>query len=104
MRGQVWDGARWQLLVTEIKNACPLILFQYNSQVVRAVSAGADAGGPYTRAGTVLPPFHHNPSIIGPTPDGVFLLFFIGARNASNEIDCRSGIPSVPTHPASTAT
>ena len=40
----VWDGARWQMLVTELANACPLILFQYNSQVVRAVSAGADAG------------------------------------------------------------
>jgi len=38
--------------------------------VVRAVSAGTDAGGPYTHAETVLPPFHHNPTFVGPTPDG----------------------------------
>lgn len=48
---------------------------------------------------TVLPPFRHNPSVIGPTPDGYYLLFFIGAGNASGEIDCTSGIPPVPLHP-----
>lgn len=36
-------------MATEIKNQCPLILFEYNSQVIRAVSQGADAGGPYTK-------------------------------------------------------
>ena len=50
----------WQLMVTEIKNHCPLILFQYNSMVVRAESTTADAGGPYSHKEVVQPPFHHN--------------------------------------------
>ena len=40
-------SGKWQLLVTEIKNHCPLMLFMYNSMVVRAVSTTDDAGGPY---------------------------------------------------------
>ena len=101
----VGAAARWHMAVTEIKNKCPLILFQYNSQVVRAVSASANVASSYTRVsdaegGTILPPFHHNPTLIGPTPDGVYLIFFIGAANSSNEIDCRAGLPDVPTHPS----
>ena len=84
----------WQLMVTEIKNHCPLILFEYNSQVVRAVSKAV--AGPYEKAEVVLPPFHHNPTFVGPTPDGFYLLFYIGATNVSGEVDCASGIPSVP--------
>lgn len=83
----------WQLMATEIANKCPLILFEYNSQVVRAVSK-TGAGGPYIRAETVLPPFHHNPTFVGPTPDGYYLLFFIGADNLTNTVDCSNGIPS----------
>jgi hypothetical protein len=78
-----------------------LILFQYNSQVIRAVGeAGADAGGPYTKEEVILPPFHHNPTFVGPTPDGFYLSFFIGADNATNVIDCRTTIPDVPVHPS----
>ncbi len=67
--------------------------------MIRAVSEGSDPGGPYSKAETVLAPFHHNPTITGPTPDGYYLMFFIGANNASNEIDCREKIPDVPFHP-----
>jgi hypothetical protein len=47
----------------------------------------------------VLPPFHHNPTFVGPTPDGYYLLFYIGATNSSGEIDCRDTLPNVPEHP-----
>lgn len=94
------SSGRWQLVATEILNHCPLILFMYNSQIIRAVAeAGADAGGPYRKADVLFPPFHHNPTIVGPTPDGYFLSFFIGADDASNIIDCREKIPDVPLHP-----
>ena len=91
---------KWQLMATEIKHDCPLILFQYNSMVIRAVSAGGDAGGPYHHEEVVLPPFHHNPTFVGPTPDGYYLLFFIGTDRPQGEIDCRQGIPpDTPAHP-----
>ena len=37
----------------------------------------------------MLPPFHHNPTFVGPTPDGYYLLFFIGTDRPQGEIDCR---------------
>eukprot|EP00729_Bicosta_minor_P009446 gene9446-31613_t len=93
------DSGKWQLMATEIKDHCPLILFQYNSMVVRAVSTTADAGGPYVHQETVLPPFHHNPTFVGPTPEGYYLLFYIGTDSPGNEIDCRTAIPDKPIHP-----
>jgi len=102
-----WHNGRWHLLVTEIQAACPLILFQYNSRIVRAVSQSDSVMGPYVHAETVLPPFHHNPHLVGPTPDGYYLLFFIGATNASGVLDCTHGVPpsitngSVPNNPKS---
>jgi len=81
-------SGKWQLMATEIKRHCPLILFQYNSMVVRAESTTDDAGGPYVHKETVLPPFHHNPTFVGPTPDGYYLLFYIGTNRPSHELDC----------------
>lgn len=92
-------SGKWQLMATEIKDHCPLILFQYNSMVVRAISTTADAGGPYVHQETVLPPFHHNPTFVGPTPEGFYLLFYIGTDSPGNEIDCRTAIPDKPIHP-----
>lgn len=54
---------QWHLFATEIANKCPLILFEYNSQVVRLV--GDSPTGPFTRQEVVLPPFHHNPTAVG---------------------------------------
>jgi len=89
-------SGRWQLLATEIARQCPLIMFEYNSQVIRAVSDGGP-GGPYRHAEVILPPFHHNPTIAGPTPDGMYLLFYIGADNVTNEQDCSgASLPFVP--------
>lgn len=85
----------WHLLATEITNRCPLNFFEYNSQVIRAVSE-TGPGGPYAKAEVVLPPFHHNPALVGPTPDGHWLLFFIGAANVTGQVDCSGGEPGVP--------
>eukprot|EP00750_Incisomonas_marina_P008108 INCI15235.1.p1 GENE.INCI15235.1~~INCI15235.1.p1 ORF type:complete len:430 (+),score=59.30 INCI15235.1:234-1523(+) len=90
----VEDGeAQWYLMVTEIAKQCPLILFEQNSQVALTRSASKTAAGPYEHLEVVLPPFHHNPTFIGPTPDGMYLMFFIGANNASNVLDCTNGVP-----------
>lgn len=78
----------WQLFATEIAAGCPLFAFEYDSTVMRGVSTSGHAGGPYVHEEVVLPPFHHNPTIVGPTPDGLYLMFFIGANNASGAIDC----------------
>ena len=54
---------------------CPLSKFNNNSAIIRAVSAHPE--GPYQKAETVFPPFHHNPTVTI-TPNGTYLLFFIG--------------------------
>jgi hypothetical protein len=85
------DG-KWHLFATEITHECPLILFMNNSAVVRAEASAPQ--GPYTHAQTVLPPFHHNPQVFGPTPDGYYLLFSIGNDNdPSVQISCQGGVP-----------
>eukprot|EP01052_Picozoa_sp_SAG31_P008332 SAG31_NODE_419_length_15872_cov_21.857985_1_plen_403_part_00 len=87
----VFADGRWHLFVTEMAHRCPLILFMNNSAVVRAE---ADAPqGPYTHKQTILPPFHHNPQIFGPTPDGYYLLFSIGNDKQQWEIGCAEGVP-----------
>merc|ERR1719272_2025461 len=88
------DGS-WHLFCTEIAKGCPLILVQNDSTVVRAVSHSGPSG-PFIREQLILPHFAHNPSIIGPTPDGYYLLFHIGLPTSDDTtIDCaRDGVPS----------
>ncbi len=95
----VYDKAsgNWNLIVTEIKNSCPLILFEYNSMIVRATSK--DARGPYIHKEIILPPFHHNPTILGPTKDGFYLLYYIGTDLPEKILNCSMKIPDVPIHP-----
>ena len=92
----VFFGGRWHLFVTEIARKCPLILFMNNSMVVRATSASAT--GPYSHEEIVLPSFHHNPTVVGPTPDGYYLIFSIGTDDPE-QIDCEGGIPACATDP-----
>ena len=84
---------KWHLFVTEIQQQCPLILFMNNSAVIRAESASPE--GPYIRQNVVLPPFHHNPQIIGPTPDGYYLLLTIGQTkpDLALQIQCDHQVP-----------
>ena len=89
-------GGRWHLFATEIARKCPLILFMNNSMVVRATAA--EPQGPYVHEEIVLPTFHHNPTAVGPTPDGYFLIFSIGTDDP-RQIDCTAGIPPCATDP-----
>ncbi len=83
----------WHLFATEIAHRCPLILFMNDSSVIRAEADSPT--GPYSRKETVLPPFHHNPTIIGPTPDGYYLIFSIGNTNTEDEqIPCERVVPA----------
>ena len=87
-------GHEWHLYVSQFLNQCPLAYWNHNSVVARALSSTGPAG-PYHYEETLFPPFHHNPSAVGPAPDGKFLLFMIGQSNASNIVDCRSGMKPV---------
>ena len=89
----IFSGGKWHLFATEIAHRCPLILFMNNSAVIRAEASVPQ--GPYTRQEVVLPPFHHNPQIVGPTPDGYYLLFSIGNTKADPtlQIKCEASVP-----------
>lgn len=63
------------------------------SQVPVTKSVSGQPEGPYEHVQVVFPPFHHNPTFVGPTPDGQYLSFFIGADNASNTLNCTGGVP-----------
>lgn len=95
------DGS-WHLFATEIAMGCPLILFMNDSTVVRAVSRSGPTG-PFEHVETVLPTFHHNPTIVGPTPDGYYLLAYIGADTpAETRINCAAhGVPTERWRPLS---
>ena len=88
----VFSGGKWHLFATEIARQCPLILFMNNSQVIRAEATSPQ--GPYTHKEVVLAPFHHNPQVFGPTPDGYYLLFSIGNTfEDAMQIRCEAGVP-----------
>lgn len=83
----------WSLFVSQFSNQCPLQLWLHNSFVARAESQDGP-GGPYHMVEEVFPEFHHNPTVVGPTSDGFYLLFMIGVTNKSAVLDCTHGIPS----------
>ena len=85
------DGRTWSMFVAQFSKKCPLRCWIGNSQVVRAVSTTGPAG-PYSWEEEVFPEFHHNPTVIGPTSDGYYLLFMIGTTNTSDVYDCTSGV------------
>eukprot|EP01079_Euglenida_sp_SAG-EU17-18_P003864 gene3864-4248_t len=85
----------WSLYVSQFSHHCPLKLWTHNSQVVRCESNGSPAG-PYRWVEEVHPEFHHNPTVVGPTLDGFYLMYMIGHTNSSNVLRCEAGIPDVP--------
>jgi len=88
----VFAEGKWHLIATQISHSCPLILFMNNSMVVRLESTSPS--GPYAFAQEVLPAFHHNPTIIGPTSDGYLLIYSIGSDTSENtQIRCEDGVP-----------
>ena len=97
----------WHMFATEIAARCPLILFMNNSMIVRAESTTSSAAGPYARGdddvgGIVRPAFAHNPTAVGPTPDGYYLVYSIGGAAAGNArpnptdwlLDCQAKLPA----------
>ena len=84
------DGHEWHLYVSQFRKGCPLAYWSHNSFIARAVSTAGPAG-PYHYAEEVYPVFHHNPTVVGPTPDGRYLMFMIGQTNASDIVDCAGG-------------
>ena len=99
----------WHLFATEIAARCPLILFMNNSMVVRAQSTTGSPAGPYSRpesgsghGGVVRAAFAHNPTAVGPTPDGYYLVYSIGGAAAGDAgpnprkwlLDCGAALPA----------
>ena len=64
----------WHLFVAQFSHGCRVREWTHNSVVARAVSSEGPAG-PYVYAEEVYPEFHHNPTVVGPTPDGYYLTF-----------------------------
>lgn len=90
---------RWWLLVSEMARGCPLWLFENNSFIARAVS-DAGPGGPYRHVDAARAPFSHSAQAIGPTPDGFYVLFYIGLPDPAAVIDCAAhGVPPHYVHP-----
>ena len=95
------DGT-WQLFAAEMDAGCPLILFMNNSMVVRAQSTSGSPAGPYKHKEVVRAAFAHNPTAVGPTPDGYYLVYSIGGaplgeggpNPAAWLLDCRDGLPA----------
>lgn len=42
----------------------------------------------------VFPEFSHNPTVIGPTPDGYYLLFMLSVQNKTVIADCTHSVPN----------
>jgi hypothetical protein len=84
---------RYHVFTVEMTNGCPIGDYITNSQIVHAT---ADSPlGPFAIQSLALPPFHHNPTIIGPTPDGYYLIYSIGNTNtAVEQIPCEQAVPA----------
>jgi hypothetical protein len=95
-------GGKWQLFATEIAAHCPLILFMNNSMVIRAESTTDSPFGPYVHGGVVRAEFAHNPTAVGPTPDGYYLVYSIGGAGVGDpspcpadwRLNCTAGLPA----------
>eukprot|EP00927_Polykrikos_kofoidii_P051277 TRINITY_DN45067_c0_g1_i1.p1 TRINITY_DN45067_c0_g1~~TRINITY_DN45067_c0_g1_i1.p1 ORF type:complete len:421 (-),score=51.22 TRINITY_DN45067_c0_g1_i1:198-1412(-) len=86
----VWDDETqlYHLFASEFANGCSLGQWSPNSQVVRATSA--ELMGPYERQEVVLPPFHHNPTLIR-AADGTWLIYAIGREVPAGSVKNCSG-------------
>lgn len=94
-------GGEWHLFATEIAARCPLILFMNNSMVIQAQSTTGSPAGPYKHRSIVRDAFAHNPTAIGPTSDGYYLVYSIGGAAAGTAapnpaswlLDCTAELP-----------
>ena len=88
------DG-RFHLYGSGMTNGCGLHAWSSNTLVFHATSA--TVAGPYTFADVALPVLATSP---GPAraPDGTFLLFSMGDRNATLAVPCPGGEPAPRIH------
>jgi hypothetical protein len=79
----------WHMHVAEMANHCGMTSWGSQSQVAHWVSFSGDILGPYTRVGTAVGAFAHNPVVVRAppgTPENVnFLMFHIGMGCNSEE-------------------
>ena len=73
---QAPDG-KWVMYAAEMDLHCGLKVWSTNSRIVRAESQ--TAGGTYTFQSVVKDRFAHEPTLVGPTSDGQYLLLHVGA-------------------------
>jgi hypothetical protein len=75
----------YHMFVAQFTNGCPLSSWESNSFIMHATSPTPT--GPYKAVNSVLPVFHHNPTI-SQAPDGTYLLYFIGANWDGQQQNC----------------
>jgi hypothetical protein len=68
---------KWVMYLAEMDLHCGLSSWSTNSRIVRAESS--TPGGTYTFKEVAKKRFAHEPTIIGPTSEGYYLLFHVGA-------------------------
>ena len=93
--GSDGNGEVWSYFGSQFTHNCPLAYWLRNSIIVRAEST-MGIGGPYQFVEQLYPEFHHSPRVVGPTQDGYYVMFMIGATNASNVVDCTTNPRPVP--------
>ena len=86
------DVGVWHMFVSQLSHNCSFAYRAHNSFIARAVSTTGPAG-PFVYAETVFPEFHLNPTVVGPTSDGLYLLFMVGKTNHSNVANCEHNNP-----------
>jgi hypothetical protein len=96
----VYDKAdgKWHLFFAEFLNHCPLGSWGTNSVVSQAIAD--EPQGPFMKKETVLPAFHHNPTIAYDPSTSTFLLVSIGngsatPKNCSKQVQDETQAPQV---------
>ena len=88
------DAGKFHLYAAAMAKGCALAQWATNSYVLHAVSESPT--GPFRRpagaAGTAVPLWAHNPQVVRHT-DGTYLLFSIGAVNATQPCECPQPVP-----------
>jgi hypothetical protein len=92
---------RWSLYVCQFLLGCDVGHWTTNSAVIRAEASSA--AGPYAFAEEVLPTFHTNPTVVGPTVDGFWLMFTVGRPAPGIAINCTRNPGAAPTAGAGSA-
>lgn len=86
-------GGNWHLFYSQIDRGCGLGAWSTNSRVVHAVSP--EPLGPFVDVDVVQPAFSHNVQAFR-TPDGVWVVWYIGCAQGEHVVNCSSSSPALP--------